>query len=136
MDIVHRHELRGATPHGRDLDAEIAAAERVVIARDLRIRRHADELAARLRDHWPLALGATLGVAFLLGRALSPAGHGRTAVAVRKAVGPDAPLWRLLPLLWPLLPRDLRARVPSGTVALISNIAATLTGGLKPGRKG
>lgn len=136
MDIVRRNEVRAATPHGGDLDAEIAAAERVVIARDLRIQRHAGELAARLRDHWPVALGVTLGVAFLLGRALSPVGHGRAARAVRKTVGADAPLWRLLPLLWPLLPRDLRARVPSGTVALISNIAATLTGGLRPGRKG
>ena len=136
MDIVRRNEERGATPQSRDLDAEIAAAERLVIARDLRIQRHAGELAARLRGHLPAVLGATLGVAFLLGRALSPAGHGRAAAVVRKTLGRDAPLWRMLPLLWPLLPHRLRARVPSGTIALISNIAATLTGGLRPGRKG
>ncbi len=135
MDIVHRSELRAAAIP--DLDLEIELAERAVIARDLRIKRRAGEIGARLTEHWPMALGATLGVAFLLGRALSPVGHGRAAAAVRKAaLGRDAPLWRLLPLLWPLLPRDLRARVPSGTVALISNIAATLTGGLRPGRKG
>lgn len=136
MDIAHRSESRAAARQSRDLDAEIAVAEQAVIARDLRIRRHAADLAARLHGHWPLVLGVTLGAAFLLGRALSPVGHGRAAVAVRKAVGPDAPVWRLLPLLWPLLPRELRARVPSGTVALLSNIAATLTGGLRPGRKG
>lgn len=136
MDIVHRNEVRSATPPAQDLDTEIDAAERAVIARDLRVQRRASEIGARLTEHWPVALGVTLGVAFLLGRALSPAGHGRAATAVRKAVGRDGPLWRVLPLLWPLLPRDLRARVPSGTVALLSNIAATLTGGLRPGRKG
>lgn len=136
MDSVRRSEAHGSARPARDLDAEIAVAEQAVIARDLRIQRHAADLSTRLRGHWPLVLGVTLGVAFLLGRALSPAGHGRAALALRKAVGPDAPVWRLLPLLWPLLPRELRARVPSGTVALLSNIAATLTGGLRPGRKG
>jgi len=139
MDIVHRNEVRTATPRmppTPDLDIAIDAAERAVVARDLRIQRRAREIGTRLTEHWPVALGVTLGVAFLLGRALSPAGHGRTATAVRKAVGPGAPLWRMLPLLWPLLPRDLRARVPSGTVALLSNIVSTLTGGLRPGRKG
>lgn len=136
MEIAHRSDAYVRTPSAPDLDAAIDAAERAVVARDLRIRHRAGAIAARMADHWPLALGVTVGAAFLLGRALSPVGHGRAATAVRKTVGPDAPLWRLLPLLWPLLPRGLRARVPSGTVALLSNIAATLTGGLKPGRKG
>lgn len=135
MDIIQSRIDPRVVAAG-NLDAQIAAAEHAVIARDLRIQRQARTIARRLTDHWPATLGVTLVVAFLLGRALSPRHGPAKPSAVRAAVGPEAPIWRLLPLLWPLLPKDLRARAPSGTVALLSNIFATLTGGLKPGRKG
>lgn len=146
MDIIRNRidpRMGKATPlpaHAAsgDLDARIAAAERAVVARDQRVQRGARDVADRLRANWPVAVGVTLAVAFLLGRMVAHR-NGRDvagASGLRTALGPDAPIWRMLPLLWPLMPRDLREKVPSGTVALLSNIAATLTGGLRPGRKG
>lgn len=127
-----------AHPAPTDLDTRIALAENAVIERDRRVQHGAHEVAERLRANWPVALGVTLAVAFLLGRMVAHRHHGaaRPTSPLRSAIGPDGPIWRTLPLLWPLMPKDLRDKVPSGTVALLSNIAATLTGGLRPGKKG
>lgn len=142
--IPHRIEpAAGATavaahPVQAGLDARIALAEKAVIERDRRVQRGAHEVARRLRANWPITLGLAFAAAFLLGRMVAPRrGNGaRPASPLRASPGSDSPLWRTLPLLWPLLPKNLREKVPSGTVALLSTIAATLTGGLRPGKKG
>lgn len=133
----HRQAPAGAPPilrHPPPLDLQIAAAEHAVIARDQRVQLGARRIADRLIDHWPLTIGLTLAAAFLLGRALAPgARHGAAAPSpTRAALAPEAPIWRILPLLWTLAPEHLRAKVPSGTVALLTNAATTLFGGVKP----
>ena len=123
--------------HAPPLDDQIAAAEMAVAERDQRVQLRARQVADRLVDHWPVTLGLTLVASFLLGRLLSPRGHrdNRDTPApspTRAAPAPQAPIWRVLPLLWTLAPAHLRARLPSGTVALIANVASTLFGGAKP----
>jgi len=128
--VPHTHILRHQPP----LDLQIAAAEHAVIDRDQRVQLRARQVADRLVANWPLTLGLTLAAAFLLGRMLAPRPHADSAAPspTRAALAPEAPLWRILPLLWTLAPDRLRAKLPSGKVALLTNVATTLFGGVKP----
>lgn len=120
--------------HHPPLDLQIAAAENAVIQRDQRVQLRARQVADRLVAHWPVTIGLTLAAAFLLGRMLAPRPHPVTAgpSPTRAALAPEAPIWRVLPLLWALAPDHLRAKLPSGTVALLTNAVTTLFGGVKP----
>lgn len=119
-------------PTPAELDRQIAAAELAVVARDYHVQRRAHHITQRLSDHWPVALGVTLVVAFLLGRQLSPrrrADHADADHATAKAAPPppaEGSLWQVLPMLWALMPEGLRQRLPTGTVALLGNIGGLL----------
>lgn len=126
--------------HAPPLDDQIAAAEMAAVERDRHVQRRARQVADRLVDRWPLTLGLTLVAGVLLGRLLSPRRSQdnpdnparRSPRATGDVPAPEAPIWRVLPLLWTLAPYRLRAKLPSGTVALLTNVVATLFGGARP----
>ena len=113
-------------PTSAELDRQIAAAELAVVARDYHVQRRAHHITQRLSDHWPVALGVTLVVAFLLGRRLSPRRRADHAGAKATAPPAEGSLWQVVPLLWALMPEGLRQRLPTGTVALLGNIGGLL----------
>ena len=130
-----------------DLEAEIARAEQAVIARDLRIRRRADAVVHRVRREAVKHAGGgllvgvgTVALTWWLNR-LSRR-HAAQAAAAAPAQ-PQPPhtfehLFRdaaiaatsLLPLLWPMLPRNWRRTVSPGTASTMLTFVAPLLGKL------
>ena len=131
-------------PHvDKDLDDQIALAERAVIARDARIRHRTDVLAHRIKRTALKNAGggavlglATMGLTWWLNRrrpdpapaAAPEPGHAHTYEHLFR----DAAftLGGLLPILWPMLPRGLRRSVSPGTAGTLLSFLAPLVGRL------
>jgi len=135
-----------------DLEAEIARAEQAVIARDLRIRRRADMVVHRVRREvvrhagGGLLLGAgTIALTWWLNR-LSRRQAPPPAAAAPQPEPPhtfehlfrDAAIaaTTLLPLVWPMLPRQWRRVVSPGTASSLLTFIAPLVGKLLRRRPG
>ncbi len=124
-----RPEARSPTAH-LDLDEQILLAEQAVIVRDERIRRRTDAVVHRVK-HGALKHaggGAVIAVASLaltwwLNRRRGP------APAAAPAAGPSEgeeiareaglSIAGLLPLIWPMMPRQIRRSVTPGTAGTL-----------------
>jgi hypothetical protein len=130
-----------------DLEAEIARAEQAVIARDLRIRRRAGMVVHRVRREavrhagGGLLLGAgTIALTWWLNRLSRKNAPPPQAAAAPQQEPPHTfeHLFRdtaiaatsLLPMLWPMLPRQWRRIVSPGTASSVLTFIAPLLGKL------
>ena len=120
------------------LQARIALAEQAVIARDERIRGRARDIADRLQGSAlrNAGVGAAAGagallLSWLLGRRHGPAPAARPeARAEECAREAGLSLAGLLPLVWPFMPRKVRASVTPGLASAVLAILAPLAGRL------
>jgi hypothetical protein len=100
-----------------DLDTQIALAEQAVIEREARIRRRTRTIVTRVENGALRHAGSgifvaagTVVLAWLLGRR-APAPRRRPSEAEGIARDTGFSLATLLPIIWPLMPRAVSARV-------------------------
>lgn len=123
-----------------ELRARIMAAERAVIERDERIRRHAEFLTERIRSRIGAATGVSVGVGTvaLLAARLAFRRRRKPAVASPKTLAIFA-IWpwvaRFAPLLAPMLPLSLTSRLPPAVVAVLATLGVPLAVGQRPTKK-
>jgi hypothetical protein len=130
-----------------DLDAQIALAERAVIARDARIRRRTDALVVHVKREalkhagGGLLLGVgTVALTWWLNRLSRRHAAPAAAAATPEPAAPSSfehllrdaglTLASLLPVLWPMLPRAWRRVVTPGTASTLLTFIAPLLGRL------
>jgi hypothetical protein len=122
----------GAAVAELDLDTRIALAEQALVEREARIRRRTRTIASRVEKGVLRHAGSgifvaagTLVLAWILGRrAPAPVPPRRPTEAEGLARDTGLSLATLLPVIWPLMPRPLRARV---TPAMASTALAFAT---------
>lgn len=115
-----------------DLDARILHAEQRLVAREARLQRHVTHMGARVRLAWqPRRLLLPLGSALLALLSFKGLRRGHAPAPVRHV--PAAPPreggahWlAMVGLVWPLLPRSWRARVPPQVVNLTMSVGLPL----------
>jgi hypothetical protein len=129
------------------LDEQIALAEMHVIARDARIRRRTDVLVRRVRHEaikhagGGLLLGlGTVGLTWWLNRLSRKNAPPVQPAAAMQEQPPNTfehlfrdasiTLAGLLPMLWPMMPRDWRRIVTPGTASTLLTFIAPLLGRL------
>jgi hypothetical protein len=125
---------------GLDLDLQIALAEQALIEREARIRRRTRTISSRVQNSVLRHAGSgvfvaagTVVLAWLLGRR-APAPAPRRPPSEAEGIARDTglSLATLLPIVWPLMPRALRARVTpamaSTALAFASPLIARLFG--------
>lgn len=115
-----------------DLDARILAAEHAVIERDRRVRDNAAHLATRLRESArysgriaAVAAFGSFGLGWWMARGNSrpppPSGKERAIERHTPALA-QAPWAGIVPLLWPLLPLEVRSRMNPGLASFITGL--------------
>ena len=143
--MVSKPLAKSAAQTARELDEQIALAELAVVARDRRIRHNTDALVLRVKRSALKNAGggaliglATLGLTWWLNRR-RPAAPAAAAAAPEPDAAPTyehvlrdiaLTLGSLLPVLWPLLPRNLRRNVRPGTATTVLTFFAPLVGRL------
>ena len=122
-----------------DLEAQIVLAEQAVIARDERIRRRSRMIVRRVHDGALRHAGSGIAVAagtivltWLVGRRFprtaAPAAPPSEAEGIARDAGFS--LASLLPLVWPMMPRNVRRHVTPTMASTAIAFAAPLVGRL------
>jgi hypothetical protein len=118
-----------------DLEAQIVLAEQAVIARDERIRRRGRMIVRRVHDSTVRHAGSGIAVAagtlvltWLVGRRFprAPAPPPSEAEGIARDAGFS--LASLLPLVWPMMPRQVRRHVTPTMASTAIAFTAPLIG--------
>jgi hypothetical protein len=132
VNLPLRPDAPGALAE-RDLDTQIALAEQALIEREARIRRRTRTLVTRVENGVLRHAGSgifvaagTLVLAWLLGRRAPPAPRRRPTEAEGIARDTGLSLATLLPIVWPLMPRALSARVTPAMASTAMAFASPL----------